>query len=59
MNSEDYNTKFPLWDYLNQPLFSSDTKLILNPRKFEQVWRIKLLEKCWAKQCDTTGHHQS
>ncbi|NET01289.1 MAG: hypothetical protein F6K61_12100 [Sphaerospermopsis sp. SIO1G1] len=59
MTPDNIKIKFPLWDYLNQPLFSSDTKFILNPQKFEQVWRIQLLEKCLAKQCDATGHHQS
>ncbi len=59
MTSDYTKIKFPLWDYLNQPVFSSDTKFILNPRKFEQVWRIKMLERCWDQQCDTTGHHQS
>lgn len=59
MTSNHTKIKFPLWDYLNQPLFSSDTKLILNPRKFEQVWRIQLLEKCWIKHSDAKGHQQS
>jgi hypothetical protein len=51
--------QFPLWHYLNQPLFSRDTKLILNPRQFAVLWRIQLLERCWAKHSDAKGHQQS
>jgi hypothetical protein len=51
--------KFPLWHYLNQPLFSRETKFILNPRQFERVWQIQLLERCWAKHSDAKGQQQS
>jgi len=50
--------KFPLWQYLNQPLFSSETKLILNPRRFALVWRTELLERCWHKVFDAKGPQQ-
>jgi hypothetical protein len=45
--------KFPLWQFLNQPLFSSKYRLILNPRMFESVYRIQLLERCWDKEYDS------
>lgn len=48
--------KFPLWQYLNQPLFSSKTKAVLNPRRFWYIYKIELLERCLAKQCDSRGH---
>lgn len=54
-NQQDNNTnkiKFPLWQYLNQPLFSRETKLILNPRRFAYMHRIDLLERCLSKECD-------
>ncbi|MBD2353355.1 hypothetical protein H6G41_01745 [Tolypothrix sp. FACHB-123] len=50
--------KFPLWHYLNQPLFSRDSKLIWNPRTFASLWRIQLLERCWTKECDAKGPQQ-
>lgn len=59
MSSKYTNIKFPLWDYLNQPLFSRDTELILNPYEFARVWRIQLLERCWCKHLDTKGQQHS
>lgn len=59
MNSKYTKIKFPLWHYLNQPLFSHDAKLILNPRQFAILWRIQLLERCWAKHSDAKGPQQS
>ncbi|MBD6618408.1 hypothetical protein FNW02_21920 [Komarekiella sp. 'clone 1'] len=50
--------KFPLWQYLNQPLFSYDAKLILNPHRFASMWRLQLLERCWFKECDAKGPQQ-
>ncbi|MBD1836325.1 hypothetical protein H6F74_08605 [Trichocoleus sp. FACHB-90] len=41
--------KFPLWQFLNQPIFSSKTKLVLNPRRFLYLYSIHLLERCLAK----------
>ncbi|MBD2195301.1 MULTISPECIES: hypothetical protein [Calothrix] len=50
--------KFPLWHYLNQPLFSRESRLIWNPRTFASIWRIQLLERCWTKECDAKGPQQ-
>ncbi len=58
MTPKHTKTKFPLWLYLNQPLFSSDTKLVLNPHRFALIWRLQLLERCWAKECDAKGPQQ-
>jgi hypothetical protein len=54
---EDNKIKFPLWQYLNQPLFSRHTKFVLNPYRFANVWHIELLERCWVKECDAKGSH--
>jgi hypothetical protein len=55
---------FPLWEFLNQPIFDSNHKLVLNPLRFwhnskvkqlEQLWDddyIQLLERCWDKNCE-------
>ncbi|WYL95290.1 MAG: hypothetical protein HEQ35_16955 [Gloeotrichia echinulata IR180] len=58
MNTEHNQIKFPLWEYLNQPLFNRETELIVNPRRFAAIWRIKLLERCWTKECDAKGPQQ-
>jgi hypothetical protein len=44
-----------MWQFLNQPVFSSKTKLILDPRLFAYLYRVKLLERCWTKVCDSQG----
>lgn len=37
--------KFPIWKYLNQPLFNPET--IINPRKFWQNYQLQYLQACW------------
>jgi hypothetical protein len=38
---------FPLWRYLNQPLFKETT--VLNPFQFWHCYKTKSLERCWAQ----------
>ncbi len=57
MNLQDSKIKFPLWQYLNQPVFSSATKLVLNPRDFGYIYRVQILERCWDKEYDSQGRH--
>jgi hypothetical protein len=40
--------KFPLWEYLTQPVFSSEFKS-LNPFRFWQLHNKEQLETCWQK----------
>lgn len=47
--------QFPLWHYLNQPIFSPTVKLILNPVRFGKVYRIQYLERCWYRDCEHRG----
>jgi hypothetical protein len=42
--------RFPLWQYLKQPLFSGQTVLMLNPFKFWQQYRLRQLEVCWSQE---------
>ncbi|MDF5714259.1 MAG: hypothetical protein PUP92_24475 [Rhizonema sp. PD38] len=51
--------KFPLLQYLNQPLFSYQTKLIWNPRRFLYAHRVELLRRCWLRESDAKGPHQN
>lgn len=39
--------RFPLWQFLNQPLLNSQKEAILNPFKFWQNYKIQLLNRCW------------
>ncbi|MBH8550954.1 hypothetical protein I8751_00815 [Nostocaceae cyanobacterium CENA357] len=58
MTAQHKKIKFPIWQYLNQPLFSGDSQLELNPRRFAHGWRIKLLKRCWTRECDAKGPQQ-
>jgi hypothetical protein len=42
--------QFPLWPYLNQPVFSRSRKPTLNPWRFWYTYRIQYLERCWLKE---------
>ena len=39
----------PLWQYLNQPIF--DSQSVWDLKYFGYLYRIKLLRKCWEKEC--------
>ncbi len=56
MADKHHKIKFPLWQYLNQPLFNRD--LELNPRRFAYSWRVGMLKRCWSKECDAKGPQQ-
>jgi hypothetical protein len=51
MNILNSSINFPLRQFLNQPVFNSQTKLILNPRQFEHLYKIGLLERCFTQEC--------
>jgi hypothetical protein len=55
MNPKYTKIKFPLWQYLNQPLCSLDIEPVWNPQRFAILWRIQLLERCWRKKSDSKG----
>jgi hypothetical protein len=52
MNSEKNKIKFPLWQYLNQPLFNDEQPPQFNPRQFALIYRIELLKRCFERECD-------
>lgn len=41
--------RFPLWKYLNQPVFDPQSPLVLNPNQFWQRHQIEYLERCWIR----------
>ncbi len=42
--------RFPVWKYLNQPLFSRLYRPRLNPWAFWRGYQVQFLERCWAKE---------
>jgi hypothetical protein len=56
MTPEQTNLKFPIWQYLNQPLLG-EKPAILNPKRFAYVYRVELLQRCWEKHCDAKGQY--
>ena len=42
------SSKFPLWKYLTQPVFSPEFKS-LNPFRFWQIYNAEQLEVCWQQ----------
>ena len=59
MNLQDSTIKFPLWQYLNQPIFSAATRLVLNPRHFGYLYRVQTLERCWARDYNSQGRQRN
>lgn len=51
MFSKYRKIRFPFWQYLNQPIFTSEFNTVLNPRRFWRIHRIDLLERCLMKEC--------
>ncbi len=47
-------TRFPVWPFLNQPVFSPRRKLILNPHQFWRVYQISLFERCLLLKIEST-----
>ncbi len=39
----------PLWQYLNQSIFNSQSQSVWHLRRFWYLYKIQLLEKCWHK----------
>jgi hypothetical protein len=42
--------RFPLWQFLNQPVFDRSYQLILSPRRFWRMHSIITLERCLMKE---------
>jgi hypothetical protein len=41
--------RFPLWQFLNQPVFDPNCPIILNPTIFWQRYQLEHLQRCWFK----------
>ncbi|MFM7449419.1 MAG: hypothetical protein ACKO24_12575 [Leptolyngbyaceae cyanobacterium] len=49
----------PLLEYLKQPLFDPQHKLILNPRRFWYFQNVAWLERCAAMACTSQSKGDS
>ncbi|NJL38766.1 MAG: hypothetical protein HC840_26540 [Leptolyngbyaceae cyanobacterium RM2_2_4] len=59
MNRKPNRNHFPLWSYLNQPLFNAQTPLILRPQRFWYSHNIRHLERCWHSAYRPEEHFRS
>lgn len=57
--SQTKSLRFPLWHYLNQPLFSPSVAFVLNPQLFWKYYRIEHLSRCWHRECSKKGNSHS
>ena len=46
MTANPHN-RFPLWQYLTQPIGRYEQALVLNPRKFWHKKKVHHIERCW------------
>jgi hypothetical protein len=56
---EDITLKFPIWEFLNQPLFNPAQPFIWQPQRFWQRRNMQLLERCWQRTCQSEGQQLS
>jgi len=58
-NPSRIKLSFPLWHFLNQPVFDRSYRLVLNPQRFHRFHKIKLLERCWMQVHEPEGRHRN
>ncbi|NJR52585.1 MAG: hypothetical protein HC780_26460 [Leptolyngbyaceae cyanobacterium CSU_1_3] len=51
--------KFPLWQYLTQPVFQAAYPLVLDPRRFLNHYQVELLERCLARSIESRESRDS
>jgi hypothetical protein len=59
MSDKNPQIRFPLWKFLNQPLFNPYSPLILNPQRFWQRYQLEHLERCWIRAYRPEEHYRS
>lgn len=58
MFSKYVKVSFPVWQYLNQPLFRPDAPAVLNPRRFWYFHQVDLLERCLERDCTSKDYRR-
>jgi hypothetical protein len=48
---------YAIWQYLNQPLFNTDTELVWQPSRFWYLYKIEFLEVCWEKDVSSESRY--
>ncbi|MDX2229646.1 MAG: hypothetical protein NW220_08410 [Leptolyngbyaceae cyanobacterium bins.349] len=51
MFSTYYFTRFPLWQFLNQPVFTKKQPTTFNPQQFWRRYQLEMLERCLRIDC--------
>jgi len=51
--------RFPIWHYLNQPILSRKSRVILNPWRFWHTHYVNFLERCWVHEYRPEQQHNS
>lgn len=59
MFGHSFNPKFPIRQFLQQPVFDPNTQLILNPRQFQKQYQIELLERCLTLTREDNNRYSS
>ena len=59
MTDPSLKLQFPLWQFLNQPIFNSKMPLVLNPGQFWQRYQITHLERCFGRAYRPEEHFRS
>jgi hypothetical protein len=50
--------RFPLWSYLNQPVFNKQCKAVYNPWRFWYTYQVRFLERCWLRDYRPEEHYK-
>lgn len=50
-------TWHPVWQYLNQPIFTASSQSVWNVDQFWYLYKIQLLENCWKKEIPSQTHY--
>lgn len=48
--------KFPVWQFLKQPLFETHYYPVLNPKRFWYLYKINFLERCLDREFESNTH---
>jgi hypothetical protein len=47
MTSKRRTIRFPIWKFLNQPLFDPQMPVVLDPGLFWRLYQVQYLRRCW------------
>jgi hypothetical protein len=59
MISKPNKDSFPLWQFLNQPLFDAQNPVVLHPQRFWHLYKVRHLESCWSRAYRPEEHFRN